>query len=51
MSEDYELPDSCYCNATSHPPCGFCESCFVCEECGSTYREDQMNEDNGKFLF
>lgn len=23
--ENPEEPDQCYCNATNHPPCGFCE--------------------------
>lgn len=24
--EDWEAPDACYCNATSNPPCGWCEN-------------------------
>ncbi len=28
-TEDAEAPQSCYCNTTNHPPCGFCTKDIV----------------------
>ena len=30
--DDCEAPSSCYCSATSMPPCSWCENGIYCEE-------------------
>lgn len=45
---DYERPTSCYCSATSHPPCGWCEGGGgCCTECGEEIGDDERDGENG----
>jgi hypothetical protein len=46
MSEDHEVPTSCYCSTTSMPPCGYCEGKGDCGVCGSHFNCEELNEMN-----
>jgi hypothetical protein len=36
--------ETCYCNATSHPPCSNCENSWIgCKECGWTDEDEENN--------
>jgi len=34
------MQDSCYCSASSNPPCSFCETANYCEDCDIATIED-----------
>jgi formylmethanofuran dehydrogenase subunit E len=40
----------CYCAAISHPPCSYCESHCLCEECDLEYHEDDLVEVGDRIL-
>lgn len=41
---DHDAPTSCFCSTTPMPPCSYCEGHGDCEECGTHFRCEDLNE-------